>query len=157
MENKRKLVGYVSDEEIRLLEINKILSQGRDSQFSNWLRRKITEEFGNYEYLKQEGKDLEIKFKEIEAKEMQLLVQKQIVEKNRIRIKTLLQDHKEKSKIWVKYNLTQEKINYLREVKLGLSMHKSRSLALRYKKEAYEDTFNQKLNFHEFEILLGVI
>ena len=44
---KRKLVGYVDDDTISLLEINNILGIGRGSKFSEWLRNKILEDFGN--------------------------------------------------------------------------------------------------------------
>lgn len=42
----RKLVAYVEDEDIELLEKNGILGYGRNSQFSSWLRKTIHESFG---------------------------------------------------------------------------------------------------------------
>lgn len=154
---KRKIVGYIDEEDYRLLELNNILKQGRDSQFSGWLRRKVQEEFGELEHLDQELLETESEIKKVESELLNLKALHQNKVKNQVRLQTLIQDKLERKKKLEKYAISKNEVDYLKDIKIGIKIHNSSHRALIYKLRAYNDTFNKRVSFDEFMQLIDNI
>ena len=146
----RKLVGYVGDDEIRLLEINGILSLGKGSQFSEWLRNQININFGETENLRQELEDLEIMERE-EIKNIKISKRKKENLIKRIaEIKALLRIREEKELLIKQYGLNKEESNYLKIV--GKDNLKAQSLI--YKLKSFNESFGKEMKIDEFYKLI---
>jgi hypothetical protein len=157
MEFRRKLVAYVSDEEIKLLEINNILSGGRLSRFSEWVRTKIQNEYGNKKLLDKELNILKSKSNELLSEKLKI---ESLIINNQQKIsdiKVMLEKEK-KDLIKIKsLNLNEDELKFLCNAKNSIKNNPNPYVIKVYYKNQFNKNFDKDIKLTKFEEILESI
>ena|SRR3990167_3667875 len=155
--NKRKIAAFIDDESHMLLEINGILTIGRDSKFSEWLRGKIHQEFGNKDILKINYKELEAEAKKLEIQKYQNEARWLEIQKRMAETKAIIDRHERNMTKLKENNITDDEYAYLMKIKLELSKTGNTFEMVKLRRDDYNENFNKELDISKFSKLLELI